>query len=198
MKYYRVEPTYKKSFIETTLFKKTNEDSNVIYLRKEIGWRWGSFLFSVPETEEECQKYIEDLGYDNTLDWAVDFGHTFTGDDGEEHLPEDVTLQELIEGDCLPDESETFVDITEDYQNAELIDFWDGCWEDWTVNSYNVTIDDDERETIIEEVEAAYEENNEEGVEELGWEYVDTYFELHCNPKITPCDENGNVEEETQ
>ena len=28
--------------------------------------------------------------------------------------------------------------------------------------------------------------------------FVDTYFEIQCNPQITPCDENGNKFEENE
>lgn len=197
MKYYIVEPSYKKSFVEYTAFRKVSEDGERMHLTKELGWRWGSFMLSVPETEEEAHAYIKEQGYDNVLDWAVDFGHTITNEENEEVLPQDVTVIEMVQQQALPSESDDFVDITEDYPGAEFIDAWDGCWEWWNVNSYP-EIDDAEKDTIIEQVEEAYGEEYEEGVENLGWEFVDTYYEIHSKPTITECDENGNKVEEDE
>ena len=61
MKYYRIEPTHKKSVIENTIFRRKDENGNYIFLKRELGWRWGSFLFSVPETEDEINNYINDF-----------------------------------------------------------------------------------------------------------------------------------------
>ena len=198
MKHYLIEPTYKKSLLEFTLFKRKDEEGKDIFLRKELGWRWGSFMISVPDTEEEAMEYLASEGYegeDAILNWAMDYGHTIW--DGEkEYLDPDTTIVEMIESQMLPSETDDFVDISEDYHHAEFIDSWDGCWEYWSVDSYHKEIPEEEQEAIIEEVEEVYAEEYEEGVETLGWEFVDTYFELHCSPKITPCNENGQVEEE--
>jgi hypothetical protein len=183
MKHYLLEPTYKKSVVEFTLFKRKNEEGKDIFLRKELGWRWGSFMISVPETPEEELEFAESLGYDSVETLLED--HYGYGPEDE------MSLQDIL----LPDESDDFVDITEDYGHAEMIECWDGCWEFWSVDSYHVELDEDEQEAIIEEVEEAYGEEYEEGVEALGWEFVDTYFEMHCSPKLTPCDENGQVAE---
>ena len=29
--------------------------------------------------------------------------------------------------------------------------------------------------------------------EDLGWEFIDCFYEMHCHPEITPCDKNGNT-----
>ena len=199
MKHYRIEPTYKKSVIEFDIFKRHDEDGNLIFLRKELGWRWGEFMVSVPETEEEALEYIKEQGYegeDAVLNWATDFGHTVW--DGEtESLDPDTSLLEMIQSQALPNESDDFVDITEDY-DMEMIECWDGCWEDWSVTSYVTDIDDEQRELWIEEAEAAWEEDYQEGVEELGWEFVDNMFEMQCSPKIIPCDEHGTPLEEEE
>jgi hypothetical protein len=197
MKYYIVEPSYKKSFVETTAFKRIDENGNQIWLRKELGWRWGSFLFSVPETVEEAMTFLKDQGYDEVLDWAYDYGHTITDDNGDEVIDPDADIVSMVVQQFLPNVSDDFVDVTEDYPNAEFIEAWDGCWESWSVSSYQTEIDEEEQEAIIEEVTEAYEEGYEEAVEELGWEFVDTYFEIQCNPQITPCDEDGNKFEES-
>jgi hypothetical protein len=199
MKHYLLEPTYKKSLVEFTLFKRKDEEGKDIFLRKELGWRWGSFMISVPDTEEEAMEYLASEGYegeDAFLNWAMDFGFTIADAATDEiEVPEEPML-ELIERQLLPEETDDFVDISEDYHHAEFVDSWDGCWEFWSVDSYHKEIPEEEQEAIIEEVDEVYEEMHEEGVEELGWEFVDTYFELHCSPKITPCDENGKVSED--
>lgn len=197
MKNYLLEPTYKKSVVEYTLFKRKNEEGQLIFLRKELGWRWGSWMLSVPETEEEAYAYIKEQGYDNLLDWAYDYGHTVTNDNGDEVLDPDSNVIEMVAMQCLPSAADEFVDITEDYPNAEMIECWDGCWEFWDVFSYQVEdLDEDEVEAIKEEAEEAYDEEYEEGVEALGWEFVDTYFEMHCSPSIVRCNENGEPEKD--
>jgi hypothetical protein len=204
MKYYLLEPTYKKSVIEFTAFKRIDEEGNTIFLRKELGWRWGSFLISVPETEEEAYSFIHGQGYDNLFDWASDFGFTtWNRETGEETLDVDESNPEagpdvvaMVTHQLMPQETDDFVDITEDYPDAEMIETWDGCWEHWTVESYQTEIPEEEQEAIIEEVEEVYSEEYEEGVENLGWEFIDTYFEMHCSPKLVPCDEHGTPLEE--
>ena len=194
MKHYIIEPTHKKSLVERTIFRRTNEEGEKIFLEKELGWRWGSFMISVPETEEEVMDYVKSKGYEGdtaVLDWACDFGHTMTDENGEEILDPDTSVLELVQSQLLPSEDDDLVEISEDYEEAEMIDCWDGCWEYWSVRSHQVELSEEEQEAYVEEAEEAYAEENEEGVEELGWEYTDTFFELHCNPKITECDETG-------
>lgn len=53
------------------------------------------------------------------------------------------------------------------YENAELLECTDGCWDDW---SFSEAITDEEREAILD----AYAENYEEGLEELGYVLTDT------------------------
>ena len=48
MKYYRMEPTMKKSVIEYDTFSRIDENGKRILLHREVGWRWGSWLISVP------------------------------------------------------------------------------------------------------------------------------------------------------
>ena len=201
MKHYLLEPTYKKSLIEYTIFRRMNENNKPIFLRKELGWRWGSFMISIPETEEEITEYLESHGYEGenaALEWAMDYGFTIADATTGVIEQPDEPIADLIKGQLLPSEDDEFVDVTEDYGDAEFIDAWDGCWEYWYVDSYLVELDEEEKEAWVEEAEEAYEEMHEEGVEELGWEFVDTSFELHCPPKITPCDEHGKIFEESE
>ena len=191
MKHYLIEPTYKKSLVEKTIFRRTNEEGKNIFLEKELGWRWGSFVISVPETEEEGMECIKEQGYDNILDWAYDHGYTVPDDNGDEILDPDHSFIEVLQSQMLPEESDEFVDITEDYPHAEFMDAWDGCWEYWNARSYQVELSEEEQEAFVEEAEEVYAEEHEEGVEALGWEFIDTFFELHCSPKITECDATG-------
>jgi len=197
MKHYRIEPTYKKSVVEWELFQRKDEETGkIINLRKELGWRWGSFMVSIPTTQEELDKWIEvNPNYDTIEEWAHDYGHAEEDEDG--NIVIDGDIFEILEGQLLPSESDSFVDITEDY-DMEMIDCWDGCWEYWHVDSYQLELDEDVKESMIEEVEEAWEEDYQEGVEALGWTYVDTYFEMQCSPSITECDEHGEVEEEDE
>lgn len=194
MKHYIIEPTHKKSLVERTIFRRTNEEGEKIFLEKELGWRWGSFMISVPETEEEAMEYLKSKGYegeDAFLNWAMDWGHTHADAATDEIEVPDAPMLELIQSQMLPSEDDDFVEISEDYEDAEMIDCWDGCWEYWGVRSHQVDLSEEEQEAYVEEAEEAYAEENEDGVEELGWEWTNTFFELHCSPKITECDETG-------
>ena len=194
MKYFTIEPTYKKSVVEITTFRRLDENGKQIVLHKEVGWRWGTFMVSMPDTEQEALDFIKSEGYDGddaVLNWAIDYGHTILDDSNEEVLDPDTTVLEMVQSQMLPDEEDDFVDITEDYEHAEMLECWDGCWNDWTVSSHQAEMTEEEKEALVEEAENAYEEEYEEGVEELGWEYVGTYFEIHCSPKITECHDDG-------
>ena len=191
MKHFRIEPTYKKSVIELTVFRRPLDDltgneedkGKFAYLRKELGWRWGSFRIDVPETEEEIAEFLEERGgYDSVAEYLADYY-------GEEDIiVESTTLDEYL----LPNTEDDFVDLTEDY-DAEMIDCWDGCWEDWDIVTGGPKLSDVDE--MIEEIEEAYNEEYEEGVEALGWQFMDNSFEIHCNVTVTPCNEYGEVEE---
>ena len=194
MKHFRIEPTYKKSLIELSTFRRPLEEltgndedkGKFAYLRKELGWRWGSFRIDVPETEEEIKEFLEERGgYDSVAHYLADYH-------GEEDIiVESTTLQEYL----LPSEDDEFVDLTEDY-DAEMLDCWDGCWEDWDITTNGPELED--TDDMIEEIEEAYSEEYEEGVEALGWQFLDNFYEIHCNVTVTPCDEYGEVEEQEE
>mgnify|MGYP000421383249 CR=1 FL=1 len=145
MKYFKIEPTYKKSLVEHYVFRRPLSDltddgpeGNIATLTKEIGWRWGDFIATVPETEDEITEWLsyrDDGAYSNFYDLAIDYGLTETDENGEEVLPPSKSIQEMIEGLLLPDLDDDFVQITEDYPEAEMQSTWDGCWEDWTLNT---------------------------------------------------------------
>ena len=194
MKHFRIEPTYKKSVIELSTFRRPLEEltgndedkGKFAYLRKELGWRWGSFMISVPDTEEEIKEFLEERGnYDSVAEYLADYW----GD--EDIIVESTTLQEYL----LPSEDDDFVDLTEEY-DAEMLDCWDGCWEDWDITTNGPKLADVDE--MIEEIEEAYSEDYEEGVEALGWQFIDNFFEIHCNVTVTPCNEHGEVEEQEE
>ena len=77
-----------------------------------------------------------------------------------------------------------------------MIDCWDGCWEDWDIVTGGPKLSDVDE--MMEEIEEAYNEEYEEGVEALGWQFMDNSFEIHCNVTVTPCNEYGEVDEEEE
>lgn len=206
MKYFRLEPTYKKSLVEFYTFSRPlsdlkedhglHEDAKA-HLIKEIGWRWGDFTIEVPETDEEIAEWLEfkDEGqYDTFYDLAVDYGLTETDEEtGEEVLPSDRSVVELIQDMLLPDLDDDYIMISEDYPDAQMNSTWDGCWEDWNLRT-GWTEDSPVLENVdelIEEIDEAYAEEYEDGVEALGWTFEHCEYEMHCKPMITPIDENG-------
>ena len=102
MKYFKLEPTYKKSLVEFYTFSRPLSDlmegaekDAKAFLVKEIGWRWGDFTIEVPETDDEIAEWLEykDEGnYDNFYDLAVDYGLTELTEEGEDILPADKTV----------------------------------------------------------------------------------------------------------
>jgi len=206
MKYFKLEPTYKKSLVEFYTFSRPlsdlKEDHGLhkdakAHLIKEIGWRWGDFTIEVPETDDEIAEWLEfrDEGqYDTFYDLAVDYGLTETDEEtGEEVLPSDRSVVELIQDMLLPDLDDDYIMISEDYPDAQMNSTWDGCWEDWSIRT-GWTADSPVLENIdelIEEIDEAYAEEYEEGVEALGWTFDDCEFEMHCKPMITQIDRDG-------
>jgi len=202
MKYFKIEPTYKKSLVEFTLFnrplsdfREDAEENQRAVLIKELGWRSGTFMTEVPETDEEVAEWLKykHPGTETFFEFAVDYGLTELNEKSEDVLPSDKTVFELIEGFLLPDIDDDYIMLTEDYPDAEMQDAWDGCWEDWSIHSNGKRLEGEDIEAIIEKVEEAYSEEYEEGVEELGWSFQDCEFELHCKPMITQVDADGEA-----
>lgn len=166
MKQYILQPAYKKSVIEwTTWSKEINGVKHM--LQREVGWRWGAFVINVPETEAEVLAFMDDKGYgDVDLDIMLDdYGVT--------------TLEEM----CLPDPEEESVEL-EDYDH-EMIETWDGCWDDWSVNCYaGEGLDEDSRYELAEAMQEIYEEGYEEAIEEDGWEFIDSGFAISGEFKL--------------
>jgi len=143
LKFY-VEPDYKKSFNEHTMFRKQLEEGKSISIEYIINWRWGSGFIYVPETEEELRNWFD----------------RFTENQGitEEELPE-LTIYNF-----LPEPGEEGVEL--DGYDFELNEGWDCCAEDWYV--YGPTdMSEEEKEELSEQCREAYEENYEDGVTNL-------------------------------
>jgi hypothetical protein len=74
--------------------------------------------------------------------------------------------------------------LSESDYDWELTSLDDGCWADWT-------FPEDMTEEEQAEIEAAWEENYFEGMEELGWSNNDTDYILQGPLELS--DEDGNV-----
>lgn len=191
MKHYKLEPTYKKSLVELYTFKRPlsdlvegHENRNAI-LVKEIGWRWGDFTIDVPETEAEVKEWLEyqhDGTYETFDELVEDYGLE----------TENKSIQEVMEEVLLPDLDDDYIMISEDYPDAQMNSTWDGCWEDWDIRVFGEEVEIPDVEDLIETIDDAYNEEYEEGVEALGWEFMNCEYEMHCKPMLTPIDENGN------
>ena len=184
MKTYRIEPTYKKSVVEYDTFRKRVEgDKSDLWIRKEIGWRWGEFDVFVPETEEEVIEWandqVGDAEYYKSLAEVLD-------EYGEEDL-------EGMIGHAMPDTSEAcaFHELS-DYQ-YEMNSTWDGCWEDWDIFVGGDDLSEEEQEELLEEVQEKYSEDYEDGVAELGFEHMDNYTDIHCAITAVEIDEDRNA-----
>lgn len=175
MKYFLLEPTYKKSVVEYTTFVKKTEDATIRATREE-GYRWGSWIIKVPETVEDAAEWCEDMN--------CSFEDDFEND-----------LAALIES-ATPDVENDFHEV-DDYNN-EFVELFDGCWGDWTIHITGEGKDNYDQEEIQEEVETAWEEEWNSGVENAGYEEQGCWCEIQVQPKLTPCDENGNVEEQEE
>lgn len=176
MKIYRLEPTLKKSVVEYDIFRKDD-----IWVRKEIGWRWGEFDIFVPETEEELIQWGNDrVGsaepyYENLQQLLDDYG--------EEDM-------EGMLGHTIPTENHEFHELS-DYE-YEMNSTWDGCWEDWVFTSGVDKLSEEEQEALLEELQEKYLEDYEDGLAELGFEYMDSYTDIHCPVTLVEVDEDRN------
>mgnify|MGYP000955409845 CR=1 FL=1 len=128
MKYFLLEPTYKKSVVEYTTFVKKTEDATIRATREE-GYRWGSWIIKVPETVEDA------------VEWCADMNCSFE-DDFENDL------DALIES-ATPDVNNDFHEV-DDYNN-EFVELFDGCWADWTIHVTGDGKDNYDEEEIQEE-----------------------------------------------
>lgn len=180
MKQLIIEPTYKKSVLEYQVWTKEIDGHNVRAVM-ELGWRWGSFYINIPDFEEEIIEWANTISkqpsYYKTVDEVLnDYGYE--------------SVEELKSSDIfLPSTDEEHIEL-DDY-DTEMIDCWDGCWEDWCVYvPHDFELDFD---SIREEVEEGWNEESWDYMQENGWNEEDCYFEICCNPKFYEVDENGKA-----
>tara|TARA_B110000858_G_scaffold3097_1_gene3578 strand:- start:6416 stop:7018 length:603 start_codon:yes stop_codon:yes gene_type:complete len=192
MKYFLIEPTYKKSVVEYNSFVKVINGVQT-FATLEEGYRWGSWMFSVPETDAEIKEFINSKEDVNSLQEYLDWFHGVSEEEFNEM--DTIDLAEYM----LPDPEDDTCLLTEDYEDAEMIDMWDGCWSYWNVKQHGESdnhLSEEEREKLAEAVEELYNEDYTESLEAEDWEHCDFYTEIHCNIKIAPCNSNGKTEEQ--
>lgn len=168
MKKYLLEPSYKKSVLEYQVWER-EVDGVKQRATLEIGWRSGSFELSVPETEDEVTEWannrVGDPSYYKTAaDVYNDYG---------------VETYEEMKSNFLPDEEEDFIEVG-DY-DYEMLETWDGCWEDWSLAS-----DDEE---LLEEIQEGWEEDSWDYMEQNGWMETMCYYEMTCPPVLKEVEE---------
>lgn len=160
MKTYEVVPAFKKSLIETRFWRKPKDEGN-IFAEHETGWRSGTFIISVPETDEEIKQWLDDR---------------------------DMTEEDLEYVSFLPTEDDEQVDLS-DY-DFEINDTWDGNWEEWRLSCYPENIlTDDELSVMSEEVEEKWREDWEEALINDGWEELDSEYVIHGGVIIEECEQ---------
>ena len=144
MKRFLIEPKMKKSVVEEQTFRKV-EDGITFILNREMLWRTGSFVISVPETDEEIHNWLEERGWSQE-DWDEGF---------------------VDEGSFLPDADDEAIEL-DDY-DFEMEHTWDGIYEDWTVTA-SPEVDEDVLEEMQEHAQEIYAEDYEESLYAEGWE----------------------------
>ena len=177
MKFYRVEPEYKKCVTDTTTWKK-EIDGETAYLTKCEAYRWGAFLIRVPETDAEIDERLEEK--------------EMTREDVKNFYGEDFDLNEL----WLPDPTEEWFEMA-DYQ-AELLEMWDGCSTDWDLIVSSDVLDEEAKEEMLDHLMVVYDEEYDFGLNEEEWEDIDCVQEIHTTLSIVECDESGTPLEECE
>jgi hypothetical protein len=184
MKHYRMEPTYKKSVVENTMYSKDG-----VIATYEEGYRWGQFVIHIPETEEEFEA------------WATKFGMTLEeANDNYDYIFNDDSVDDKYLAICGPDLEGDHFDL-DDYDH-EMIELWDGCWAFWHVakKAADEEFTDEEEEELIEHLQELHEDGYNDGyddaVEHDGWEMTHCWTEVQSTITLVPCDEVGYIEEQ--
>lgn len=175
MKYYLIEPQFKKCVTDLSTWKKEFEDGTVCWLTKEELYRSGSFVVRYPETDDEILEELQDRDIDSLEDFYEFYG-------------EDAKLEEL----WLPDAEEEWFEM-EDY-HAEMLEMWDGCATDWNLQVVRGDMTEEEKEDLLEQLENLYAEEFDCGIESDGWEHKGCHQQIHCALSINECDEHGEVD----
>jgi|DEB0MinimDraft_10_1074344.scaffolds.fasta_scaffold61944_2 hypothetical protein len=104
MKYYIIEPKYKKSLIEYEHY--VREDGARIVV--ETLWRGGSFMLTVPETESEIKELLGDAYDEDDVEY-----YTWLPEEGEDYIELDDYQYEMLG---------TFDGCAEDYNFYNMSD----------------------------------------------------------------------------
>jgi hypothetical protein len=174
MKYFKLEPTLKKSIVELTVCEQELPDGVAIRAEHEQGWRSGTFIISVPETAEEVDQWLADHGYD-IEDFGMDIG--------------------AVRDFAKPASDSEYYELDDYDYVIEALE--DSCWSDWNIEVQSasdtkmtaVSTDDD----IAAVIAAAWEEQEFDGVEALGYTQGESRYEITSTITLTECDEDGNI-----
>jgi len=118
---------------------------------------WKKSLVEYTHYHKDGKEIIYELG------WR---GGSFTCETEDDNPPD------INEGD----------DLWDCGYDVEMIETFDGCWDDLT---FSENISEEERE----EIEAFLEENSVFDLEELGWMQGDGQMFIQCEPEITKIEE---------
>ena len=175
MKYYLLEPKEKKSVVEYQTFSKEINESKIYAIREE-GYRGGSWIIHVPETDEEIDLRLEEL--DMTRDDIV----AYYGED----------INSMGEKFFLPDPDEDYHELN-DY-DFEMIQMYDGCWADWKIVATLDTMCEEDQDDLLVKVEELWAEDYDFALTDDGWSDDGTTTEVQCEILLRECDESGYVE----
>jgi len=191
MKQYLMQPTHKKCVLEFEAYTKVIDGIKTI-ATKETGYRSGSWIIYVPETEEELRDWCRNV-HDMSLEDMME--------DMMEDIDGDTTI--LPPFDFMPNDEMSYIDV-DDYDN-EMLEAYDGCWTEWQVRQYAnesnpsfPMMSEEELEELREEIEdreAVDDESAYLGIEEDGWETDGFYCEIHCTVTLVECDDMGYVDD---
>lgn len=174
MKYFKLEPTLKKSIAEFTRWEQRLGNGDAIHAEYEQGWRSGTFIISVPDTAEEVNQWLMDHEYD-IEDFGMDIG--------------------AVRDFAKPVSDSEYYELDDYDYVIEALE--DSCWSDWNIEVHRasdtkmtaVSTDDD----IAAVIAAAWEEQEFDGVEALGYTQGEMRYEITSTITLTECDEDGNI-----
>lgn len=171
MRYYLIDPQEEKSIVKREFFSYYNDEKSKEYvLEIKTGWRWGSFMISIPETQEEIKNFLEKSNADSRTKFIKSAGT--------------LTLEQAL----LPHKNYDTIPLTKKY-NAKVQEIDDFCWIDFYIQEGHLS--SDEQTDIIKEVQSAYEKNGYTALADLGWYRENEDFELIGAHTTTECDVNG-------
>ena len=174
MKYYLLEPKSKKSIVDYQTFSKV-VDGNKIYAVREEGYRGGSFVIHVPETDSEIDLRLADMD--------------MTREDVISYYEEDINS--IGEKFFMPDPDDDYHELN-DY-DFDLIETYDGCWAEWRIVASLDVMSEEKQDDLLMSVEQLWEEDYDSALVDDGWSDDGTSTEIQCEISLKECDERGFV-----